>query len=98
MSNRQSCGYVCRWLCCAGYVARVMLRGRVEYHGLSRLAIGSSSLTCPDEQMKGYASARQARVDSSRTKPKGVISRLLNSSTQFSARMCPDEIPLQQVP
>ena len=41
----------------------VMLRGRVEYHGLSRLAIGSSSLTCPDEQMKGYAFARQARVD-----------------------------------
>jgi len=35
-----------------------MLRGRVEYHGLSRLAMGSSSLTCPDEQMKGYAFAR----------------------------------------
>ena len=28
----------------------VMLRGRVEYHGLSRLAMGSNSLTlrCPD--------------------------------------------------
>ncbi len=38
----------------------VMLRGRVEYHGLSRLAMGSNSLTLPspDEQMNGYAFAR----------------------------------------
>ena len=73
-----------------------MLRGRIEYHGLSCLAMGSNSLTLAD--VRGYAFALWTHVDSSTTKTHTVVARRLNSSTRFSARMRPDEIPLQQVP